>query len=206
MASIQFDRNKMRAVILRACHSCSAEDLGAVKLHKILYFLDMMFYAQSRQAVTGATYRKRPYGPASDQLLFQLQEMQRQGDIEISEVDYHGYQKKEYRPKVREEPGVLSEVEISVLDDVIEFVCKNNTAKSISEYSHQLPWQMADMGKEISYRSALLLIPNQPTPEAFEVTKKGQCEFEKERSITNTVGLPLLSTFRESLLHSVGQH
>ncbi|WOE75410.1 Panacea domain-containing protein [Alterisphingorhabdus coralli] len=205
MPDIQFDRNKMRAVILHVCHACSPDDLGAVKLHKVLYFLDMLSYAHHRQVVTGATYRKRPYGPASDQLLFQLREMERAGAIEINEVDYHGYQKREYRAKATEPEGVLSEMEVDLLDDIIDFVCRDNTAKSISEYSHKLPWQMADMGKEIPYHSALLLIPNEPTPEALDAASEGQREFEKARSDKNAVDMSLLSTFRESLLQSAGQ-
>ena len=62
-AHVQFDRDKLKAVILHLCRTVPAERLGAVKLHKTLYFTDMLRYAQARRAVTGATYKKRPYGP-----------------------------------------------------------------------------------------------------------------------------------------------
>ena len=204
--NMQFDREKMRAVILHICHACEPSDLGAVKLHKVLYYLDMLTYADQRRAVTGATYRKRPNGPASDQLLFTLREMERQGDIRISEVDYHGFLKKEYIPLVSEPIGVLSPTELALLDEVIDFVCRQNTAKSIGEFSHSLPWEMADMGGEIPYRSAMLLFPMDPTPEAFEVSEEGLAEIAAAKSTTSSVDLPLLQEFRSRLLSQAGQH
>lgn len=195
----------MRAVILRACHACQPEDLGAVKLNKVLYYLDMLNYAHQREVVTGATYRKRPNGPASDQLLFTLRDMANAGDLEIRNVEFHGYWKKEYIAKVSEPAGILNASELSLLDDVIEFVCRHNSARSISEYSHSLPWEMAEMGGEIPYRSAMLLFPMEPTPEAFEISEQGLAEVASSRSSTSPVALPLLKDFRSRVLREAGQ-
>lgn len=203
--TMQFDREKMRAVILRACHSCDPHELGAVKLNKVLYYLDMLTYAHQRAAVTGATYRKRPNGPASDQLLFLLRDMERRGDIQIRDVNYHGYIKKEYVPLVEQPEGVLNAAELSLLDDVIDFVCRQNTARSISEYSHSLPWEMAQMGGEIPYRSAMLLLPMEPTPEAFELAEQGLAEIADAKSSARIVDLPLLTEFRGRILSEAGQ-
>lgn len=206
MAPMQFNREKMRAVILRACHACQPEDLGAVKLNKVLYYVDMLNYAHHRAVVTGATYRKRPNGPASDQLLFTLRDLAGAGDIEIRNVEFHGYWKKEYIAKVDEPAGVLNASELSLLDDVIEFVCRHNSARSISEYSHTLPWEMADMGGEIPYRSAMLLFPMQPSPEAFDAVEEGMKEVGAARSQSSAVGVRSLGAFRGSVLAAAGQH
>lgn len=202
---MQFDRKKMRAVILRAARSCAPSDLGAVKLNKVLYFLDMISYANHRESVTGATYRKRPNGPTSDQLLFALRDMERAGDIRTVSVDYHGFLKKEYHPLVDEPEGALNDSELSLLDDVIDFVCRKNTAKSISDYSHKLPWEMADMGGEIPYHTAMLLFPMQPSPEAFEAAEDGMREVEAARSAGTSMGVRSLGDFRGSILASIGQ-
>lgn len=202
---MQLDRDKMRAVILRACHTCAPDDLGAVKLNKVLYYFDMISYAHRRVSVTGATYRKRPNGPTSDQLLFLLRDMEAAGDIEIRNVDYHGYEKKEYIAKATEPINVLNEDELGLLDDVIDFVCRQNSAKSISEYSHSLPWEMAEMGGVIPYHSAMLLIPSQPSPEAFEAVQKGMSEVAPERSTRNAVGMSKLEDFRSRILAASGQ-
>lgn len=203
--ALQYDREKMRAVILHVAHSCAPSDLGAVKLNKVLYYLDMISYAHYREAVTGATYRKRPNGPASDQLMFLLRDMEQAGDIKVENVNYFGYYKKEYIP-LREVPdGILNEAEIGLLDDIVDFVCRQNTARSISEYSHALPWEMAEMGGEIPYHSAMLLFPMQPSPEAFEMAEQGFEEVEAARSATNTVDMPLLRDFRSRVLAAAGQ-
>jgi len=198
--SVKYNRDKMRAVILRVCHSCNPSDLGAVKLNKVLYFLDMISYAHRRQAVTGATYRKRPNGPTSDQLLFLLRDMQEQGEIHVDDVDYHGFIKKHYVALVDEPAGILTNEETAILDDVIDFVCRRNTAKSISDYSHKLPWELAEMGDVIEYHTAILLFPNEPSPKAFELAKEGAKEVEASQSAGNAVAVASLADFRDRLL------
>jgi hypothetical protein len=202
VSGLQFNKDKMRAVILRTCHACRTEDLGAVKFNKVLYYLDMLTYANERHAVTGATYRKRPNGPASDQLLFSLREMTRSGDLQVSDVDYYGYIKKEYVALAEEPEGILTEKERDLLDEVIDFVCRQNTARSISDYSHSLPWELADMGGEIPYRTALLLFPMDVTPEAFEIAEKGE-PFADPKS-KGGMDLPLLRDFRKRILQEAG--
>lgn len=202
---MQFDREKMRAVILHACHSCKPEELGAVKLHKVFYFLDMIGYAHTRSPVTGATYRKRPNGPTAEQLLSTLRDMARNGDILIRDVDYHGYIKKEYVAQTALPAGVLNDQELSLLDDVIDFVCRKNTAKRISDISHMLPWELADMGDIIPYHTAMLLFPSEPTPEAFEISEQGIGEIAAARSSKQAVAMPLLSDFRSGLRSAAGQ-
>src|SRR5687768_6531005 len=93
---MQFDRNKLKAVVLYTCTRCDPTRLGAVKLHKVLYFADMLHYASTQRPITGATYRKRPLGPTCDSLPAVLRELEGAGAIQVREVDYFGYRKKEY--------------------------------------------------------------------------------------------------------------
>jgi hypothetical protein len=201
---MQFDRAKLRAVILHTCSSCPPDNLGAVKMHKVLYFLDMISYAQTGASVTGATYRKRPFGPTCVQLLPTLAEMERNGDLTINKVDFHGLIKHEYIARVSEQKGVLNEEERALLDEVIAFVCHRNSARTISEFSHKLPWEMAEFGEEIPYDTALLLYPSQPSPEAFDRVSEGSAEIEAARQGTSAVDLPVLSAFRSRVLSQLG--
>src|SRR5690242_6938392 len=126
---MQFDRAKLKAVILYTCSKCDSSQLGAVKLHKVLYFADMLHYAHVGAPITGATYRKRSFGPTCDQLLSTVSDLVRDRQLEMKEVEYFGFWKKEYVPLVAPETERLSQTERSLLDEVIEFVCRNNTAK-----------------------------------------------------------------------------
>lgn len=201
---MQFDRAKLKAAILHTCRSVKPERLGAVKLHKVLYFLDMIHYAQTGSPVTGATYRKRPFGPTCVPLLPILRELENEGAIEIRDVDFHGRRKKEYIAKARPEKGLLNAVELDLLKEVIEFVCDKNSARSISEYSHRLPWEMAEFGEEIPYESALLLFPSQASPEAFDAVEEEAGEIEAQRSKGDAVVFTELAAFRSRVLSEIG--
>ena len=165
---MQFDRAKLKAVILYACSRCDPSRLGAVKLHKVLYFLDMLRYAGSGTPAIGATYRKHVWGPTCDQLLSTLREMDREGTIQFNEVDYFGFRKKEFIPLVPAETDRFGTEEKELLDEIIDFVCFNNTSKTISEYSHQRPWEMVEFGDVIPYRTAFLLVPSEVSAEALD--------------------------------------
>jgi Protein of unknown function (DUF4065) len=203
---MQFDRAKLRAAILHTCLATKPDDLGAVKLHKVLYYLDMRHFAQTGSAVTGATYRKRPFGPICQQLLSTIREMANEQLLEIRYVDFWGHRKTEYHALAREDAGVLNESELAILDEVIDFVCARNSARSISELSHQLPWEMVEFGEEIPYSSALLLYPVEVTLEAFEATEEGLAEVAAERFNADPLGFTNLSDFRSRIQAEIGHH
>lgn len=202
---MQFDRSKLRDVILHVCQACAPDRLGAVKLHKVLYFLDMIFYAQAGRAVTGAEYRKRPFGPTCVSLLPVLREMERDGVLAIDEVDFHGRAKKQYRALAVSDLKRFDDAEIELLDEVIEFVCNQNTAKSISDYSHQLPWEMADFGDVIGYDTALLLFPSEPSAEALDLVEAEAEGIEAARSQGDFVGHSTYRDFRGRVLAEIGR-
>lgn len=165
---MQFDREKLKTVILYICAQSHQSNLGAVKLNKVLYYADMIHYAHVGTPITGATYRKRAFGPVCENLLSILRELQKEGRLEIRETDYFGYRKKEYIARVAADASRLSEGERVLLNEVIDFVCDNNTAKTISEFSHNRAWEMAEFGDVIPYTSSFLLYPTQVSPEAME--------------------------------------
>lgn len=196
------DREKLRAVILHTCQACKADMLGAVKLNKVLYFLDMISFAKSGKSVTGSTYVKRPFGPTCLQILPAIRDMEKEGFLRVSDVDYFGLQKKEYVALANPPADVLSNEEVSLLHEVVDFVCKRNSAKSISEFSHKLPWEMAEFGKEIPYRSALLLFPTQTSLQAFDAVAEDVAKIEDSRSNEDTVDYPVFADFRARVLQT----
>jgi Protein of unknown function (DUF4065) len=198
---MQFDLAKLKDVILYTCSRCEPSLLGAVKLHKVLYFSDMLHYANVGAPLTGATYRKRPMGPTCDQLLATLNELVRDGALKIRDVDYFGYMKKEYIiAAVRSEGESLSETGRAILDDVIDFVCVNNTAKTISEFSHNKAWEIAEFGEVITYNSVFNLFPTQVSPETVEWASQEAAAIANERSKKTSVETRVFGTLREKVL------
>ncbi|MGP0057808.1 MAG: Panacea domain-containing protein [Beijerinckiaceae bacterium] len=199
-AEMQFDRTKLKEVILYACSHCEPAKLGAVKLNKVLYFADMLHYANVGAPITGSTYRKRPMGPTCDQLPGTLDELERTGELQIRDVDYFGFRKKEYIASAIEQGETLSKLQRELLNEVIEFVCVNNSAKTISEFSHNKAWEIAEFGAEIKYNSVFNLFPTQVSPDTWEWAAQEAQSVEAARSGNNPVATRTFGDFRKRVL------
>jgi hypothetical protein len=199
---MQFDRLKFKDAVLYICHKCDRSRLGAVKLNKVLYFTDMIRYAWTGTPVTGATYKKRKHGPTTDQLLSALRELSAEKKIEINDVNFFGFAKKEYVTLDEPDLSRLGKEEIILLDEVIDFVCAGNTAKSISQYSHQTPWEMVEFGEEIPYHSAFLLFPSEVSLEALEWAEAEAKEIADQTARSEQVVYTDGSVFRRRLFEA----
>lgn len=200
---MQFDRAKLKAVILYTCSKCEASQLGAVKLHKVLYYADMIHYAHVGVPLTGATYRKRPFGPTCDELLPLLRELNNQGAIEIRDVDYFGFVKREYIAVESPETDRFSDIEKQLLNEVIEFVCFNNSAKTISEFSHNRAWEIANFGEVLPYNSVFHIFPTQVSPETMEWASAEVKKVEDQKSSGRALGSIPFGDLRRRVLETV---
>jgi hypothetical protein len=180
--AVQFNRAKFKELILFVCRNCEPPKLGAVKLHKILYLSDMLWFAFEGRAITGSAYIKREFGPTSRHLLSALRELQRESAILVSNDVYFRFRKATYLPNREPDLTLFTEEEIALVRDVIDFVANHNTAKTISEFSHNRAWEMAEFGAEISYHTAFALFPSTVSEEATEWAASVAGEVEAERS------------------------
>lgn len=196
---MQFDRLKLKALILYACSKCEREALGAVKLHKVLYFSDMLNYAFTGSPITGATYRKRSFGPTCDALLVCLRELEIDGDIIVNDVDYFGFKKKEFIPTKGIDASRLSRKELDLVDDVIDFVCNKNTAKTISELSHNKAWELAEFGDVLPYNSVYQILPTQVTLDTLDWASTEVEKIEAERPNINPMDHKDVSFLRQRI-------
>jgi hypothetical protein len=201
----QFDREKFKAVVHYICAACDPDSLGAVKLHKVLYFADMLHFAFHGTPITGSVYRKRPLGPTSDHVLGTLRDLERIGAIEIKDLYYFGYWKKHYVSKQTPDTSRLNQSERDLVDEVIDFVCRNNTAKTISEFSHNRAWERTNFGAELPYHSAFYLLPTQVSEEACEWGAKEMANLESPQSGNRALERRSFADFRSSLQQARGE-
>jgi hypothetical protein len=180
-SNVSFDWGKFRAAVLHIIGGCDSTRLGAVKLHKVLYYSDMMWFIETGKAITGADYRKRPFGPTCDALLPLLKDLENEQLIQIENVEYYGYAKKQFTLLGNSESNVLSADEKAVLDEISDFVCNNNSAKTISDFSHDMVWDMVEYGEVIPYHNAIHLIPNDIAPSTLEWAEDLESEIEDSR-------------------------
>ena len=150
----QFDRQKFKALIHYVVSKCPPEHLGRTKLNKVGFYADMMTYLQLGRPLTGESYVKQPHGPAAKHLLSSLGELLGDGALQEQLVPYYGFSRYQYKSLREPDLTRITPEERAILDDVIQFVCVENTAQSISEHSHTDAWRAAQQGEEIPYFAA----------------------------------------------------
>lgn len=156
----QLDRAKLKEAILLIASHCPPEELGNVKLHKALYFADMLHFIDEGRPLTGVDYLKQKFGPVARHLTAALAELEAEGRLQITDQDYFGLVKKNYVPREQYTRVHLSDHEESLLREMADFV-RGRSAKEISELSHNAAWEAAELGEVIPYFTALRLIPTE---------------------------------------------
>ena len=152
---IEFNKEKFKNLVLYVCNKCEPKELGSTKLNKVLWYSDMLSYVYLKEPVTGETYVKRQFGPVPKHILPILNELELSGQIVTREIEYHGYDKREYIALKKPDLSLFTGEDISLVDAMIEVICKEHTAKTISRASHDSIWELAEIGEEIPYYAVL---------------------------------------------------
>jgi len=104
--------------------------------------------------LTGAKYKKLPFGPAPQKLNTIINQMIEGGALKRVKTEYHGYPQTRYLPLEKANLEELKASETEILDKVIEQM-SDWSAAAISNYSHKdLPWLASKEGEEINYELA----------------------------------------------------
>jgi len=147
--------NKFKNVLLYILERCAGKpNVGETVLYKLLYFSDFNNYELYEEHLTGAKYRKLPYGPVPQKLDTILNQMIDKGQLQRVKTEYHGFPQTRYLPLVKAELTGLKASEKEVIDRVIEQL-SDWSAAAISNYSHKdMPWLASKEGEEINYELA----------------------------------------------------
>ncbi len=143
---------KFKNVLLYILERCAGKpNVGETVLYKLLYFSDFNYYELYEEHLTGANYRKLPYGPVPQNLDTIIGQMIEEGQLQRVKTEYHGYPQTRYLPLEKADLTGLRASEKEIIDRVIEQM-SDWSAAAISNYSHKdLPWEVTDEGKDISY-------------------------------------------------------
>lgn len=148
---MKFNYEKFKDLVHYICHTADRDELGAVKLNKILWFSDMITYIKKGKSLTGAVYVKRQHGPVPKEILRALDDLSEEQKMIVREVLYFGNTKREYISLVEPQIGRFNAPEIDLIANLTHHICHNHTAGSISEATHDKIWELAAMGEEIPY-------------------------------------------------------
>jgi transcriptional regulator with XRE-family HTH domain len=151
----KFQVNKFKNVLLYILEKCAGKpNVGETVLYKLLYFSDFNHYELYEEHLTGARYRKLPYGPVPQKLDLIINQMIEAGQLQRFKTEYFGLQQTRYLPLIKANLSELKASEKDVIDRVIEQM-SDWSASAIRNYSHKdLPWEVTDEGKYISYELA----------------------------------------------------
>ena len=147
--------DKFKNVLLYILEKCAGKpNVGETVLYKLLYFSDFNYYELYEEHLTGAKYRKLPYGPVPQKLNLIINQMIEGGTLKRVKTEYHGYPQTRYLPLEKADLKDLKASETEILDRVIEQM-SDWSAAAISNYSHKdLPWLASKEGEEINYELA----------------------------------------------------
>ncbi|HEY2722056.1 MAG TPA: type II toxin-antitoxin system antitoxin SocA domain-containing protein [Chitinophagaceae bacterium] len=147
--------SKFRNVLLYILERCAGKpNVGETVLYKLLYFADFNYYELYEEHLTGAKYRKLPYGPVPQKLDTIVGQMMEKNQLQRIKTEYHGYPQTRYIPLVKTDLTLLKASEKEIIDKVIEQY-SDWSASAISAYSHKdMPWLASKEGEEIDYELA----------------------------------------------------
>lgn len=147
--------NKLKNVLLYILERCAGKpNVGETVLYKLLYFSDFNYYELYEEHLTGARYRKLPFGPVPRNLDTIINQMMDQGQLQRVKTEYHAFTQIRYLPLEKADLTQLKASEKEVIDRVIEQM-SDWSASAISSYSHKdMPWLASKEGEEIDYELA----------------------------------------------------
>jgi hypothetical protein len=142
---------KFKSLVQYICSSRAdaPDSLGAVKLNKILWLADLTAFYELGEPITTSRYIKQEFGPVPARIMPALRELENEGAIKVREADHFGRQKKVYVVLKPSDGSFLKPEERSIVDRIIDYVCDEHTATSVSEASHNHIWKVAEQGEEL---------------------------------------------------------
>lgn len=147
--------DKFKEILLYILEKCAGKpNIGETLLYKLLYFSDFNYYEIYEEHLTGAEYRKLPFGPVPQGLDSIIKQMITSRMIKRFKTEYHGYPQTRYIPLTKPNLNSLKASEKDILDKVIEQF-SDWSASAISDYSHKdMPWLATKDGEVIDYELA----------------------------------------------------
>jgi transcriptional regulator with XRE-family HTH domain len=151
---------KFKNVLLYVLERCAGKpNVGETVLYKLLYFSDFNYYELYEEHLTGANYRKLPFGPVPQYFDVILNQMIDSCQIQCIKTEYHGYPQTRYLPLEKADLTQLKASEKEVVDRVVEQM-SDWSASALSNYSHKdIPWLASKVGEEINYELAFYREP-----------------------------------------------
>ena len=158
--------DKLAALVHHIVHSCDPKQLGAIRLNKTLWYIDVLAYQMRGEPVTGETYRRRQFGPVPGSIMPVLDALARDGKIVIQRAEY-AYDTTKFFSMQEPDEDALTTDERRLVSVVLDALLERS-ANAISDMSHDVIWQAARNGQEIPLHATLVAVPGEVAPEMIQ--------------------------------------
>lgn len=154
--------DKFRQVLLYILKKVGGKpNIGMTALYKLLYFIDFDYYEKYEDQLMGLVYLKNHYGPTP--LLFEklIDDMVKNGEVEVIKSKFYQYPQTKYlvNPQLEPDMSVLNGKEQAHIDWELQRLA-DLTANQLTELSHKdVPWVSAENGKPLDYESVFYRTP-----------------------------------------------
>jgi antitoxin SocA-like protein len=165
------DQGRLASVTHYVIARCDPPKLGATKLNKVLWFADVFYYRRHGRTITGVdNYMKQQFGPVPRTMLGALAELKREGKIAERPSETPVGVRREYVWLKEPDLTAFKADEIDMLNEVMDWICNGESAKSISDKSHDALWDETEIGAPMPV-AAGAVFPAEITAEAVEWAK-----------------------------------
>ncbi len=151
---------KFKNVLLYILEKCAGKpNVGETVLYKLLYFSDFNYYEVYETHLSGARYRKLPFGPVPISFDAIITKMIEKKELQKIKTNYFNKVQTRYIPLVKANLTHLKASETDIIDNVLQQM-SDWSATMISDYSHNdMPWRASKDGEELSYELAFYRKP-----------------------------------------------
>ena len=155
-------------LVHKIIHDCSddPDQLGAIRLNKILWFSDVMAYHLDGKPITKEIYVKRQFGPAPQRIVPVLNDLESNGSISIDQPEFE-FQPTRYTSHKAPKHLSLGNREAHIISTVQDAVL-GKSASQISEMSHDMIWELANEGEPIPLFATLAATRGEITQDTFD--------------------------------------
>jgi uncharacterized phage-associated protein len=151
------DLSRLKELILLVAKKSESDSrFGAVKLNKLLFYMDMRAFRELGHSISEATYQRLREGPAPREMLPAIHELDSEDAIEV--VVRQFYDRPQKRVLARRDPNVeaFTAPEREIVDAVIDELFYMNGTQ-LSQLSHEeWGWKLAADGETIPNEASWL--------------------------------------------------
>ena len=149
------DRKFRELLLYVAQKSLDDPAFGAMKLNKLMFYIDFLAYGMFGKAVTGARYQKLEHGPAPVALVPVRQKMEQAKEVVIAPTQYFNRTINRWVALRQPDLSVFNSEEIALVDDVLGAM-REYDGTGISKLSHlEVGWRFAKLNEDIPYNTTL---------------------------------------------------